>query len=148
MRQKRKQRLILVVLIVLGVGATVGFSLMALQKNINLFYSPSQVKAGEPPLDHSFRLGGLVVKGSVQRAKEDLTVEFNLTDTANIVPVAYKGILPDLFREGQGIIAQGRLGTDGVFIADQVLAKHDENYMPPEIDDAIKTAHKKAIKER
>ena len=148
MRQKRKQRLIFVVLIVLGVGATVGFSLMALQKNINLFYSPTQVKGGEPPLDHSFRLGGLVVKGSVQRAKEDLTVKFNLTDTANIVPVAYKGILPDLFREGQGIIAQGRLDTDGVFIADQVLAKHDENYMPPEIDDAIKTAHKKAIEER
>lgn len=146
MRQKRKQRLILVVLIVLGVGTTVGFSLLALQKNINLFYSPTQVKAGEPPLDHAFRLGGLVVAGSVKRAKQDLTVQFNLTDTANIVPVSYKGILPDLFREGQGIIAQGRLRSDGMFVADQVLAKHDENYMPPEIDEAIKTAHKQAIK--
>jgi len=146
MRQKRKQRLILVVLIVIGVATTVGFSLLALQKNINLFYSPTQVKAGEPPLDHSFRLGGLVVAGSVKRANQDLTVQFNLTDTANIVPVSYKGILPDLFREGQGIIAQGRLRSDGMFVADQVLAKHDENYMPPEIDEAIKTAHKQAIK--
>ena len=133
---KRKRRLALVLLIVLGVGTSVSLALVALQENINLFYNPSQVFAGEAPVDHSFRIGGLVVTGSVQRENESLKVRFILTDTAKNIPIEYTGILPDLFREGQGIIAQGRL-QNGVFVADEVLAKHDENYMPPEIAQAI-----------
>ncbi len=140
MTPRRKQRLALTVLLVAGIGVAVGLTLMALQENINLFFSPSQVAAGESPRNAAFRVGGLVETGSVQRADGDLTVTFSLTDTANSIAVVYDGILPDLFREGQGIVAQGRLGPDGVFRAEQVLAKHDENYMPPEVEDAIHAA--------
>ncbi len=140
MTPRRRQRLVLVGLLLAGIGITVGLALMALNENINLFFSPSQIAAGESPANAAFRVGGLVEDGSVERPGEGLTVHFRLTDTATSVPVAYTGILPDLFREGQGIIAQGRMGPDGVFQADEVLAKHDENYMPPEVEEAIHNA--------
>jgi cytochrome c-type biogenesis protein CcmE len=118
----------------------VGLALLALQENINLFFSPSQVVAGEAPPNNPFRLGGMVVEGSVRRKDGSLEIQFELTDTAKSVAVAYTGILPDLFREGQGIVAQGSLRTDGVFNATQVLAKHDETYMPPEVTEALEKA--------
>ena len=140
MTPKRKKRLILVSLIVGGVTLAVSFMLMALQENINHFYSPSQVAADEAPVGHTFRLGGLVEEGSLTREDDGLTVHFVVTDTAQDIPVVFTGILPDLFREGQGIIALGKLERGGVFRADEVLAKHDENYMAPEVADAINTA--------
>jgi len=139
-RPRRRQRFILVGLLLAGVGIAVTLALLALRENINLFFSPSQVVAGEAPQDTSFRLGGMVVEGSIGRPGDDLTVRFDLTDTAQAVTVIYTGILPDLFREGQGIVAQGKLLPDGTFQAAQVLAKHDENYMPPEVEDAIEKA--------
>lgn len=140
MKPKRRQRLVLVGLLVAGVGIAVSLALLALQENINLFFSPSQVVAGEAPVGSPFRLGGMVVDGSVSRAGESLEIRFNLTDTANTVTVAYTGILPDLFREGQGIVAQGSVDGNGLFTATQVLAKHDETYMPPEVIDALDKA--------
>ncbi|MCP4952836.1 cytochrome c maturation protein CcmE [Arenicellales bacterium nBUS_48] len=140
MKPKRRQRLVLVGLLVAGVGIAVGLALLALQENINLFFSPSQVVAGEAPVDSPFRLGGMVVDGSVSRADQSLEIRFDLTDTANTVTVAYTGILPDLFREGQGIVAQGSVNDNGLFTATQVLAKHDETYMPPEVIDALDKA--------
>ncbi|MDH3693167.1 MAG: cytochrome c maturation protein CcmE [Gammaproteobacteria bacterium] len=140
MTPRRKQRLILVSLLVAGIGIAVTLTLLALNENINLFFSPSQVVKGEAPGNTSFRLGGMVVDGSVERPGDGLTVQFELTDTANAVAVKYTGILPDLFREGQGIVAQGKLVEEGVFMAEEVLAKHDENYMPPEVNDAIAKA--------
>ena len=111
--------------------------LNAFQSNLVFFFTPSQIAAGEAPKDRAFRIGGMVQTGSVKRQGDGLTVEFVVTDTAKSIPVTYKGILPDLFREGKGVVAQGRLGTDGVFRADEVLAKHDENYMPPEATHAL-----------
>ncbi|MDJ0861839.1 MAG: cytochrome c maturation protein CcmE [Gammaproteobacteria bacterium] len=140
MTPTRKKRLILASLIVGGVTLSVAFMLMALQENLNHFYSPTQVVAGEPPDGRPFRLGGLVEDGSISREDDGLTVHFVVTDTAEKVPVIFTGILPDLFREGQGVIAQGKLEQGTVFRADEVLAKHDENYMPPEVADAISTA--------
>ncbi|KPK39230.1 MAG: cytochrome C biogenesis protein CcmE [Gammaproteobacteria bacterium SG8_47] len=137
---KRKKRIALVSFLLFGIAVSVTLVLLTLNENINLFYSPTQVNANEAPRGHSFRLGGLVEPGSIQRANDSLTVRFAVTDTAQSVPVTYTGILPDLFRESQGIVAQGKLGEDGVFVADQVLAKHDENYMPPEVASAIETA--------
>ena len=142
----RSQRFILVGLLVLGVSVALGLALLALKENINLFFSPTQVKAGEAPQQASFRLGGMVVAGSVRRPDADLSVEFMLTDTVEQVTVTYKGFLPDLFREGQGIVAQGMLNSNGVFEAKQVLAKHDENYMPPEVADALKKAKEMGLK--
>ncbi len=140
MKPKRRQRLVLVGLLVAGVGIAVGLALLALQENINLFFSPSQVAAGEAPVGSPFRLGGMVVDGSVSRVDQSLEIRFDLTDTANTVTVAYTGILPDLFREGQGIVAQGSVDGNGLFTATQVLAKHDETYMPPEVIDALDKA--------
>ena len=140
MTPKRKQRLMLVCLLVLGVSGAVGLALTALNQNINLFYSPSQVYAGEAPADTTFRLGGMVVDGSVRRSETDLSVLFDLSDTAQTVTVEYTGILPDLFREGQGIVTTGAI-KDGRFVAEQVLAKHDETYMPPEVSEALKQAN-------
>ena len=145
MTPKRRKRLILASLIVAGVTLSVGFMLMALQENINLFFSPSQVAAGEAPRGHTFRLGGLVEEGSLTREDDGLTVHFVVTDTAQDIPVVFTGILPDLFREGQGIIALGKLEGDGVFRADEVLAKHDENYMPPEVAEAIDAAQSAGV---
>ncbi|GJL80446.1 MAG: cytochrome c-type biogenesis protein CcmE [marine bacterium B5-7] len=142
MKAKRKQRLILVALLLAGIGFAVTFALLALKENINLFFSPTQVAAGEAPTDNTFRLGGMVVEGSVKREPGNIEVQFDLTDTANGINVVYAGILPDLFREGQGIVATGRLQNNGVFRADEVLAKHDENYMPPEVAEALEKAHK------
>lgn len=136
----RRKRLTLALVIVVGVGAAVGLTLYALKQNINLFYSPSQIVAGEAPFNRSVRVGGLVVPGSVQREPNSLKVVFTLTDTAQQVQVQYTGILPDLFREGQGIIARGRLVDGGSIQADEVLAKHDENYMPPEVASSLKEA--------
>ena len=139
MTPKRKQRLYMVLLVLVGIGTAVGLALNAFEDNLLFFFSPSQVVAGEAPQDHPMRLGGMVVDGSVARESDGLTVRFDLTDYGETVTVYYTGILPDLFREGQGIVSYGRLREDGVFVADQVLAKHDENYMPPEVADALKT---------
>lgn len=138
----RRKKLGLIVLMVIGVGVAVGMVSMALKENINLFFSPTQVVAGEAPMGHTFRIGGMVRTGSVKRSNDSLDVRFDVTDTAKNLPVVYTGILPDLFREGQGIVAQGKLRADGIFVASEVLAKHDENYMPPEAADAIKNAQK------
>ncbi len=146
MTPRRRQRFILAGLLVLGVAVSISLALIALNKNINLFFSPTQVTAGEAPLNSTFRLGGMVVPGSVRRPEDGLIVAFDLTDTVQTVTVVYKGILPDLFRENQGIVAQGRLLTDGTFEAQQVLAKHDENYMPPEVADALEKARQMGLK--
>jgi cytochrome c-type biogenesis protein CcmE len=122
----------------MGMGTAVGLTLYALQQNINLFYSPSQIIAGEAPPGRSIRVGGLVVTGSVQRDSQSLQVSFSLTDNLKQIRVHYDGILPDLFREGQGIVARGVLTPDGVVQAQEVLAKHDENYMPPEVAASLK----------
>lgn len=137
----RHQRLIGLAVVLVGVGLGATFLLRAMNENILFYYSPSQVVAGEPPEGRRFRVGGLVVNGSVQRTPGDMQVRFVLTDNAKTVPVVYSGILPDLFREGQGIIAHGELSGGGVFTADEVLAKHDENYMPPEVEESLKQAH-------
>jgi cytochrome c-type biogenesis protein CcmE len=136
----RQRRMLMVGLIVTGISVAVGLALTAFNKNLLFFFTPSQVLAGEAPQHSPVRLGGLVVKGSVVRQKDGLEVRFTLTDTANTVDVVYRGILPDLFREGQGIIAQGQLGDDHVFQAVEVLAKHDEKYMPPEVASGIAKA--------
>jgi cytochrome c-type biogenesis protein CcmE len=115
--------------------------LNALQGNVAFFFSPSEVAEKKAPLEKTFRVGGMVEKGSVKRQADGLTVQFIVTDTAKSIPVSYTGILPDLFKEGKGVVAQGRLGPDGVFRASEVLAKHDENYMPPEAAAALKKAH-------
>mgnify|MGYP001993825770 FL=1 len=138
----RRQRMIFVAVILIGVSAATALALTAVGENMLYFYSPTQLQAGEAPTNHAVRIGGLVVDGSVQRAGDSLKTTFGLTDGAKSVTVAYTGILPDLFREGQGIVARGALGTDGVFVAEEVLAKHDENYMPPEVAEAIKAAQK------
>lgn len=119
-------------------SVAVGLVLYALSSNIVFFFSPTQVMANEAPTDRNFRIGGLVEEGSIQR--EGIDVTFRVTDTAQTVSVVYRGTLPDLFREGKGVVAQGRLGQDGVFRASEVLAKHDENYMPPEAAEALKQA--------
>ncbi|MEE9318880.1 MAG: cytochrome c maturation protein CcmE [Granulosicoccus sp.] len=140
MTPRRRQRLILVTLMLCGVGAAVAFGLTAFKQNIMLFHSPTDIVAGSVEAGRQFRLGGMVVDGSVSRSSEDLAVSFMLTDTGETVPVRFSGILPDLFREGQGIVAMGQLNTEGVFVASEVLAKHDENYMPPEVADALEKA--------
>ncbi len=137
MTPARKKRLALIVLMVTGIAIGVGFALKSLDENIMFFFTPSEVAKGKAPRDRLFRIGGMVVNGSVSRPGNGLTVQFDLTDNTSSVTVRYTGILPDLFREGQGIIANGQLGEDGEFVAQQVLAKHDENYMPPEIAEAM-----------
>ncbi|MFA5372209.1 MAG: cytochrome c maturation protein CcmE [Sideroxydans sp.] len=129
--------------ILLGVGlvaAAVGLVLFALQNNVNLYFTPTQVYHNEAPQGRNFRIGGMVEEGSVKRQSDGLTVHFKITDTAREMEVVYKGILPDLFKEGKGVVAQGKLDSENVFIAEEVLAKHDENYMPPEASDAINKA--------
>jgi cytochrome c-type biogenesis protein CcmE len=145
MTPKRKKRLILIVLMVAGVGVASGFALKAFNENLMFFYAPSAVVSGEAPAGHPIRVGGLVTNGSVKRQEDGLTVKFDITDNVGTITVLYTGILPDLFREGQGIVAHGRLQDDGTFVADEVLAKHDENYMPPEVSDALKTAHEAGV---
>ncbi len=137
MHPVRKRKLLLILLMLTGVGIAFGLALYALKQNINLFYTPSQIAAGEAPHQHNFRLGGMVAKGSVSRAKHSLKIKFIITDHSHDIPVIYQGILPDLFREGQGIVAEGQLNDKGEFVAHEVLAKHDENYMPPQVANAL-----------
>jgi cytochrome c-type biogenesis protein CcmE len=133
MTPARKKRLGLILLMVVGVATGVGFALKSLDQNIMFFFTPSEVASGQAPSDKLFRIGGMVVEGTVRRPGDGLTVHFDLTDNEQSVTVRYAGILPDLFREGQGIIANGKLDSSGEFVAEEVLAKHDETYMPPEL---------------
>jgi cytochrome c-type biogenesis protein CcmE len=134
----RRKRLLVVLGILGGVAASVSLAVMASRENIMFYYDPSQVAQGKAPVTKRFRIGGMVVKGSVARKPGDLQVRFVLTDFAHQVPVEYTGVLPDLFREGQGIIAHGTMSANGAFVADEVLAKHDEKYMPPEVAASLK----------
>jgi len=133
----RQKRMVTVVAILAGVGIATAFALKAFNQNLLYYYSPTQIHAGEAPSNRTFRVGGLVENGSVKRQPGSLEVTFTLTDYQQTMPVSYTGILPDLFREGQGIIARGKLDGDR-FVAEEVLAKHDENYMPPEVADSLK----------
>ncbi|HNH91429.1 cytochrome c maturation protein CcmE [Accumulibacter sp.] len=144
----RHKRFALIVggLAILALVATL--VLNAFQSNLVFFFSPTQVAAGEAPKGKSFRIGGMVKEGSLQRSADGVTLRFVVTDTDKEMTVAYKGILPDLFREGKGVVAQGKLGDDGVFVAGEVLAKHDENYMPPEAAKAVGDAHERAAANR
>ena len=140
---KSRHKKILVILLGLsGLGIASALILNAFQSNLVFFYSPTEVADGKAPSDRAFRIGGLVEDGSVQRDPDGLTVRFVVTDTAKSMPVIYKGILPDLFKEGKGVVAEGKIGADGMFNSTQVLAKHDENYMPPEAAQALEQAAK------
>jgi cytochrome c-type biogenesis protein CcmE len=136
----RKKRLTIVLFLVVGVSVAVALTTYALRQNINLFYDPSQIAAGEAPVDVRIRAGGMVQENSVIRDPESLQIEFTVTDFTSSVLMEYTGILPDLFAEGQGVVAMGRLDGNGRFVADQVLAKHDENYMSPEVNDVLEKA--------
>ena len=136
----RQKRFFFIVIGIAAVGVAVWLVLNALKNNVSLYFTPTQVYNKEAPQGRSFRIGGLVEQGSVKREGDGLTVHFAITDTHKSLPVVYKGILPDLFREGKGVVAQGKMEADGVMHAEEVLAKHDENYMPPEAADALKKA--------
>ncbi|HEX3058198.1 MAG TPA: cytochrome c maturation protein CcmE [Usitatibacter sp.] len=139
----RTKRAIWIAAGIAALGVATTLVLNAFQSNMVFYITPTQVAANEAPRDRPFRMGGLVETGSLVRDKDALTVRFKVTDTARTIPVVYTGILPDLFREGKGVIAQGRVGADGVFHATEILAKHDENYMPPAAADAVKQAQQK-----
>ena len=141
----RHKRLLLILAGLAVLGAVAALVLNAFQSNLVFFFSPTQVAAGEAPQGKAFRIGGMVKEGSVQRETDGVTVRFVVTDTEQEMPVRYKGILPDLFREGKGAVAQGKFGDDGIFVASEVLAKHDENYMPPEAAQAVGEAHARAL---
>lgn len=138
MSKVHKLRLMFVLSMVLGIATASTLVLSALRENINLFYTPTQIANGEAPIDTRIRAGGMVEAGSLQRSSDSLDVRFVVTDLKKSVTITYRGILPDLFREGQGIVALGKLNADGVVVADEVLAKHDEKYMPPEVTKALK----------
>jgi cytochrome c-type biogenesis protein CcmE len=138
----RRRRMVLVGLIVLGVGAAAAFALTAFKDNLLYFYTPSDVSAGKAPIDRTFRIGGMVPEGSFKREPGSMEARFVLTDFHNDVTVSYTGVLPDLFREGQGVIARGRMGPSGLFVAEEVLAKHDENYMPPAVAESLRKQHR------
>ncbi len=149
MNPARKRKLLLLVLLVSLLSIATALVLYALRQNISLFYSPTQIAMGEAPADHSIRVGGMVVPGSIMRNAHDLSVQFKITDYQHTIDVVYHGILPDLFREGQGIVAQGQLIDNQHVKATEVLAKHDEKYMPPEVKDALaKAARVSKIKAR
>jgi cytochrome c-type biogenesis protein CcmE len=139
----RHKRLAAIAVGIAGLGIAAALVLSAFQQNLVFFFTPTQVAANEAPQGRTFRIGGLVETGSVKRQADGVTVRFVVTDTAKAIPVTYRGVLPDLFREGKGVVTQGRLGADGTFVASEVLAKHDENYMPPEAAEALKKAHEK-----
>jgi cytochrome c-type biogenesis protein CcmE len=141
----RHKRLVFVALGIVGVAIASTLAVTALQSNISYYFTPTQVQAGEAPKDQLFRLGGLVEKGSLKRQEDGLTVQFVVTDMAKNAVIRYTGILPDLFGEGQGVVTKGRLGEDGIFYAEEVLAKHDESYMPPEVADSLKSAHAEGV---
>ena len=136
----RRKRLLAIAVGLTALGVATALVLNAFNSNLVFFFSPTQVAANEAPQGRSFRIGGLVEMNSIQRETKGLTTRFVVTDLAKTIPVSYTGLLPDLFKEGKGVVAQGKLGADGIFRADQVLAKHDENYMPPEAADALKNA--------
>lgn len=141
----RQKRLMFLVAGLAALGVAIALVLSALEGNLSYFFSPSEVVAGKAPQDHVFRIGGLVKDGSLKRSNTDLSVDFVVTDNQREVEVRYTGILPDLFKEGQGMIATGKLGSDGIFVADEVLAKHDEEYMPPEVAAALEKGHKEGV---
>lgn len=138
--KQRHRRIVFILIGLTGLGIATFLVASAFRSNLVFFFSPTQVAAKEAPIGRTFRIGGLVQDGTLKREADGLTVRFTVTDTAASIPVVYKGILPDLFKEGRGCVAQGKIGPDGVFQADQVLAKHDENYMPPEAGEAIDKA--------
>ena len=138
MHPLRKRRLILIITMIIGVATATGFALMAFNQNLMFYFSPSDVQAGKAPANRLFRMGGIVVDGSVKKSATSTEVWFDITDNEKVVTVKYDGILPDLFREGQGIITKGKLNNKGEFVAEEVLAKHDENYMPPEVAATMK----------
>ena len=142
----RQKRALFIVLGVAAVGLAVALVLNALKDNVSLYFTPTQVYNKQAPQDRNFRIGGLVEAGSLIREKDGLTVHFMITDLKRSLPVIYKGILPDLFKEGKGVVAQGKMEADGVMHVSEVLAKHDENYMPPEAKDALKQAAEPAVK--
>lgn len=146
--KNRHKRIALIVGGVAALGVATALVLNAFQSNLVFFFTPTQVSAGEAPEERTFRIGGMVQTGSVQRQSDGLTVNFIVTDTAKAIPVAYTGILPDLFSEGKGVVAQGRLEPGGLFRAEEVLAKHDENYMPPEAQHALDQAAKNTSQTR
>jgi cytochrome c-type biogenesis protein CcmE len=136
----RHKKAAVIVGVLCAVGVATALVLNAFNSNLVFFYTPTQIAAKEAPTGRTFRVGGMVESGTVKR--DGVTVRFMVTDTAKTVPVKYDGVLPDLFKEGKGVVAQGQLGPDGVFVAREVLAKHDENYMPPEAADAVQKAEK------
>ncbi len=142
----RRRRLRWISSMILVISLAVGLMLYALRQNISLFYSPSQLISGQAPQSQAIRAGGLVVSGSLVHSKFDLNIRFKLTDQKKIIQVIYQGILPDLFREGQGVVVQGVWGKDHIFIASSVLAKHDENYMPPEVQAALKASNTNQVR--
>lgn len=133
----RRQRMVLIGLVVAGVAVSAGLALQAFRENVLFFFSPTEVVAGDAPVERGFRLGGMVADGSISREEGSMTIDFVVTDFANSIPVSYTGLLPDLFGEGQGVVVRGQMGADGAFMAEEVLAKHDENYMPPEVAEAL-----------
>ena len=141
----RHKRFAIIAAGVAALGLAAYLVLGAFEKNLVFFFTPTQVAANEAPVNRTFRIGGLVEPGSVKRQPDGVTVKFIVTDTAKAIPVVYRGVLPDLFREGKGVVAQGRIDKEGAFVASEVLAKHDENYMPPEAADAVKKAHNKGM---
>ena len=142
MKPHRRRKLFLVLFLLVVSGSSVGLTLMALRENINLFYSPAEIVSGTAPVNKLIRAGGMVLEDSIFRSENNLEVSFTVTDMQDSeFTIFYNGILPDLFREGQGVVARGRLNEDGVFLAEEVLAKHDENYMPPEVADVINQVH-------
>jgi len=134
----RRKRLFFIIFLITGITVAAGFAMYAFNQNLMFYFSPSDVKQGKAPVDKLFRMGGMVVEGSFKKEEKSLKVYFDLTDYGKTVSVEYEGILPDLFAEGQGIISRGRLNEQGIFIAEEVLAKHDENYMPPEVAESLK----------
>lgn len=142
MKPARKKRLFFIIFLVTGVTVAAGFAFYAFNQNLMFYFSPSEVKQGKAPVNKLFRMGGMVVDGTFKKESESLKVFFDITDYEKTVTVEYTGLLPDLFREGQGIISRGKLNSEGVFVAEEVLAKHDENYMPPEVAESLKKAKK------
>ena len=138
--KKRHKRITFIVASLAALGLATWLVLGAFRQNLVFFFSPTQVATKEAPVNKTFRIGGLVENGSLKRENDGLTIRFTVTDTANTIPVVYKGIMPDLFKEGRGCVAQGRIGSDGIFYEDQIMAKHDENYMPPEAARALDQA--------
>ena len=143
MKPARKKRLFFIIFLIAGVTVAAAFAMYAFNQNLMFYFSPTDVRQGKAPVNKIFRMGGMVVEGTFKKEPKSLKVHFDLTDYEKTVSVEYEGILPDLFREVQGIISRGKLNTQGIFVAEEVLAKHDENYMPPEVAESLKKAKDK-----